>query len=124
MQTKYISYYHNSGRSGRNCLSPPVLSGYNGSLDTCFSRGTTQLLSWPGRECYSCPRQFLVVFLLLSVVSTLLFSQTGGILSYRNSSTNWFLNFHQETCAPSSRSLCFLSSTLQRTQPSVKLLSF
>ena len=30
------------GRSGRNCLlSPPVLSGYNGSPDTRFSRGTT-----------------------------------------------------------------------------------
>ena len=29
-------------RSGRNCLLfPPFLSGYNGSLDTCFSRGTT-----------------------------------------------------------------------------------
>ena len=33
------------------------------------------------------------------------------------------LDFHRGTCAPSSRSLCFLSSTLQRTQPTVKLLS-
>ena len=34
------------GRSGRNCLlSPPLLSGYNGSLDTHFSRGTTRLMS-------------------------------------------------------------------------------
>ena len=34
------------GRSGRNCLlSPPVLSGYNGSPDTRFSRGTTRLMS-------------------------------------------------------------------------------
>ena len=34
------------GRSGRNCLlSPPVLSGYNGSSDTRFSRGTTRLMS-------------------------------------------------------------------------------
>ena len=30
------------GRSGRNCLlSPPALSGYNGSPDTRFFRGTT-----------------------------------------------------------------------------------
>ena len=34
------------GRSGRNCpSSPPVLSGYNGSPDTRFYRGTTQLMS-------------------------------------------------------------------------------
>ena len=33
------------GRSGRSCpLSPPVLSGYNGSPDTHFYRGTTQLM--------------------------------------------------------------------------------
>ena len=34
------------------------------------------------------------------------------------------LDFHRGTCAPSSRSLCSLSSSLQRTRPSVKLLSF
>ena len=34
--SSYLKLY---GRSGRNCLlSPPVLSGYNGSPDTCFSR--------------------------------------------------------------------------------------
>ena len=34
------------GRSGRNCpFPPPVLSGYNGSPDTHFSRGTTRLTS-------------------------------------------------------------------------------
>ena len=34
--------------SGRNCLlSSPVLSGYNGSLDTFFFRKTAQLMSWP-----------------------------------------------------------------------------
>ena len=33
------------GRSGRNCLLSPILSGYNGSPDTRFSRGTTQLMS-------------------------------------------------------------------------------
>ena len=44
-------------------------------------------------------------------------------MSLLNSSTHRFLDFHRETCAPSSHSLCSLSSTLQRTQPSVKLLS-
>ena len=34
-----------------------------------------------------------------------------------------FLDFNRGTSAPSSRSLCSLSSSLQRTQPSVKLLS-
>ena len=39
-------YLKLSGRSGRNCLlSPPVLSGYNGSPDTHFYRGTTRLMS-------------------------------------------------------------------------------
>ena len=33
------------------------------------------------------------------------------------------LDFHQGICAPSSCSLCPLSSTLQRTQPSVRFLS-
>ena len=36
------------GRSGRNCvLFPFVLSGYNGSPDSRFSRGTTRLMSLP-----------------------------------------------------------------------------
>ena len=36
----HLSSYIKRGRSGRNCfLSPPVLSGYNGSPDTRFSRG-------------------------------------------------------------------------------------
>ena len=66
------SYLKLCGRSGRNCLlSPPALSGYNGSLDTCFSRGTTQLTSLPNGERYLRPPQCLVVSLLLSVVSTL-----------------------------------------------------
>ena len=43
----HLSFYLKlCGRSGRNCLlSPPVLSGYNGSPDTYFSRGTTRLMS-------------------------------------------------------------------------------
>ena len=39
-------YLKPCGRSGRNCpFSPPVLSGYNGSPDTRFSQGMTQLMS-------------------------------------------------------------------------------
>ena len=37
---------------GRNCLLSPVLSGYNGSPDTRFSRGTTRLTSLPDGERY------------------------------------------------------------------------
>ena len=70
------------GRSGRNCPSSlPVLSGYNGFPDTRFSRGTTQLMSLPDGERYLRPPQSLVVSLLLSLVSTLVFSRTGGVLS-------------------------------------------
>ena len=62
------------GRSGRNCLlSPSVLSEYNGSPDTLFYRGTTRLMSWPNGKRYLRPPQFIVVSLLLSLVSTLVF---------------------------------------------------
>ena len=85
------SYLKLCGRSGRNCLlSPPVLSGYNGSPDTRFYRETTRLMSWPDGERYLRPLQSLVVSLLLSLVSTLVFSRTGGVLSHRNSLTHRF----------------------------------
>ena len=52
------SYLKLCGRSGRNCLlSPSVLSGYNGSPDTCFSRKTMQVVSWPDGEHYLRPLQ-------------------------------------------------------------------
>ena len=71
------------GRSGRNCLlSLSVLSGYNGSPDTRFSRGTTRPMSWPDGERYLRPPQSLVVSFLLSLVSTLVLSRTGGVLSH------------------------------------------
>ena len=83
------SYLKLWGRSGRNrLLSPPVLSGWIGSPDTHFSRGTTRLMSWPDRERYLRPPQTLVVSLL-----TLLFSRTGGVLSHLNSLTQWFPRF-------------------------------
>ena len=65
----HLSFYLNL--SGRNCLLSPILSGYNGSLDTRFSRGTTWLMSWPNGKHYLRPLQSLVVSLLLSLVSTL-----------------------------------------------------
>ena len=96
---------------GRNCfLSIPVLSGYNRSPDTHFSRETTRLMSWQDGERYLHPQQSLVVSFLLSLISTLVFSRTGGILSHLNSSTHTSsLDFHRGTCALSSCSLCSLS---------------
>ena len=72
------SYLKLCGRSGRNCLlSPPVLSCYNGSPNTRSSQGTAWLMSWPDGVHYLCPPQSLVVSLLLSLVSTPVFSRTG-----------------------------------------------
>ena len=114
-------YLKLSGRSGKSCLlSSPVLSCYNESPDTRFSRATTRLMSWPDGERCLHPPQYLVVALLLSLVFPLLFFRTGGVLSHR---TLMSLDFHRGTCASSSRSLCSLLSTLQRIQPSVKFLS-
>ena len=88
----HLSFYLN--QSGRNCLlSPPVLSDYNGSPDIRFSRGTTQLMSWPGGVRCLRPLQSLVVSLLLSLVSTFVFSRTGGVLSHRSSLTHRFPRF-------------------------------
>ena len=82
------------GRSGRNCLfSPPVLSGYNGSPDTRFYRGTTQLMSLPDGERYLRPLQSLVVSLLLPLVSTFVYSRTGGVLSLQSILTHRFPQF-------------------------------
>ena len=61
--------------------------------DTGFFRGTTRLMSWPDRERYLRPPQSLVVSLLLSLVSTLVFSRTGGVLSHRSILTHRFPQF-------------------------------
>ena len=87
------SYLKLCGRSGRNCLLSPVLSDYNGSPDTRFYRGTTRLMSLPDGECYLRPPLSLVVSLLLSLVSTLVLSRTGGIMSHLNSLTHRFPRF-------------------------------
>ena len=91
----HLSFYFNlCGKSGRNCLlSSFVLLGYNGSPDTRFSRGTTRLMSWPDGEHYLHPPQSPVVSFLLSLVSTLVFSRTGGVLSHLNSLTHKFPRF-------------------------------
>ena len=62
------------------------------------------------------------LYLLLSLVSTLVFSRTGGVLSHRSSLTHRSIDFHRGTCAPSSCSLYPLSSLLQWTQPSFRFL--
>ena len=82
----HLSFYPKlCGRSGRKCLlSSTVLSDYNGSPDTRFSRGLTRLMSWPDGERCLRPLQSLVVSLLWSIVSTLVFSGTGDVLSLRS----------------------------------------
>ena len=87
--------------SGRNFRLSAVLSGCNGPPDTRFSRGTTRLMSWPDGERYSCLPQSHVIFFLLSIVCTPLFSLTGGVLSHLDSSTHRFPRF-------SPRNLCYL----------------
>ena len=84
--------------SGRNCfLFPRVLSGCNGHSFLPRNDLTDELAR---QERYLFPQQSLVVSLLLSLVSTLLFSRTGGILFHLNSSTHRFPRFPP-------RSLCF-----------------
>ena len=58
-----------------------------------FLPEATRLLSWPDGERHLRSLQSLFVFLLLSFVSTLLFSRTGGVLSHRNSLTRRFPRF-------------------------------
>ena len=75
-----------------------------------FSQGMTRLMScWPDEKRYLCPLQFIVVSLLLSLVSTLLFSRTGGVLSHPNSSTNRFPRFPpRNLCSLITLALCSL----------------
>ena len=58
-----------------------------------FYRGTTRLMSWPDGERYLRRPLSLVVSLLLPLVSTLVISRTGGVLSHRNSLTLRFPRF-------------------------------
>ena len=100
--SRSVLYLKLCGRSGRNCLfSPSVLLDYNGSPDTRFSQGTTQLMSWPDGVRYLRPPQSLVVSLL---------SRTGGVLSHRSSLTHRFPRFPPRNLLP--RHCCYGHSLL------------
>ena len=103
------SYLKPCGRSSRNCLLSPVLSGYNGSPDTRFSRGTTRLTSLPDGERYLRPPQSRVVSLLLSLVSTLVFSRTGGVLSPQSILTHRFPSISTEELVLPRHARCVIS---------------
>ena len=102
-----ISFYLKlSGTYTKNSLfSPPLLSGYNenGSPVTHFFQKMTSPISWLGEMRSSCHTLLHVVPLLLLIVSTLFFSQTGGVLSHLTTSTYW-----SPRCPL--RSLCFLAT--------------
>ena len=120
-------FYHTiSGTSGRNCLlfPPPLLSGCNTSSVTHLFRGMTQTMSRPGGLRRSSHPLFHVASLLLSLVSTLLFTRTGGLLSHKSSQTHRSLLY-------SVRNLCPLVELVESSfafdttvQHSVKLLHF
>ena len=55
-----------------------------------FSWGMMRLMSWPDGERYLRPPLSLVISPLLSLVSTLVFSWTGGVLSHQNFLTHRF----------------------------------
>ena len=50
-------------------------------------------MSWPDGELYFFPQQSLLASLLISLVSTLLFFRTGGVLSHGSSLTHRFPRF-------------------------------
>ena len=89
-------------------LSPPILSSNDGSPCILFSRGTTRLINWPDGKRYSCLLQSLVVFLLLSLVSTLPFSRTGSVLTHLNSLTQQVLSIPTEERALPRHACCVL----------------
>ena len=70
---------------------------------------------------YSCP--LAVPCSRLPFLFTPVFYWLGGVPSHLNFLTHKSLGIHCKICASSSRSLCPLSSSLQRAQPSVKLIS-
>ena len=60
----FIFPFSSNSLAGTILLSPPVLSGCNGSPDTRFSGGTTRLMSWPDGDRYLRSLQSLEVSLL------------------------------------------------------------
>ena len=90
------SYLKLCGRSGRNCLlSRHILSDYNGSPDTRFSRGTTRLMSWPDGESYLRPLQSPVVSLSYLSYPLLSFLGLDAYCLIED-----FLNFHRGIVFP------------------------
>ena len=79
----YLSFYLKlSGTSGRNFSLQVYYQPTMGLWIFHVFRATTPLISWPDGSSTS------AVPLLLPLLSTLLFSRTGGALSYLNSSTH------------------------------------
>ena len=80
-----------------------------GPQDSCFYRETTRLMSWLDKKRYLRPLQSLVVFLLLPLVPTLVFSLTGGVLSHQNSLTHRFPSISTEELVLPCHARCVLS---------------
>ena len=88
---------------------------------TRFSWGTKRLMSWPDGERYLRRPQFIVVSLLLSLVSTLVFSRTGGILSNQILPHTGFFD-SEELVLP--RHACCVLSRLRCNEHSLLLGSY
>ena len=104
---------------------PPLVSGYNGSLDIHFSRGMTRVMSWPG-ECTISALAIACSFSsLISRIHYCLFSVWRRAVSSKFFDTqvpSVSTGIHWRICALWSRSLCPVLSLLQQTQPSVECL--
>ena len=106
------------GRSGRNCLLSRALSDYTGSPNTRFSQGNDAAGKLARRGALLAPSA-----ISQSLVSTIVFLGLEAYCLIEILRHSGFLNFNRGTCAPSSCSLCPLSSSLQQKQPSVRFLS-
>ena len=80
--------------------SPPVLSGYNGSPDTRFSRGTTRLTSLPDGEHCLRPPQSLVVSPITCRIHSRLISDWRRTVSSKYSDTQVPLISTEELVLP------------------------
>ena len=108
----HLSFHLNlSGRTG--LFFPPVLSDNSGSPELA-RRGP--LLMPSAIPCSLSP--------LISCINSSLFLGMEAYCLIEILRHTGSFDFHRETFAPSSRSLCSFPSSLQRTQPTVKLLSF
>ena len=121
----HLSFYFNlSGRSDRNCLlSSPVLSGYNGSPDTRFSRGTTRLMSLARRGALLAPSVIpCCLSPLISRFHSCLFSDWRRTVSSKFFDTQVPLIFTEELVLP--RHACCVLSRLRCNGHSLLLSSY